>query len=213
MDDKLTETVERRSDHGTHEQAVKFALEVHDDTLQTYEFLQAWSHGNLDEWPEFYEWLDAQQVAPPSLLPVGKVEVERGLKDALYLAVSTLAFHGRDRGTDRQDSMLDGLEEVARKADPTIRAALAALPLGELGWQPIETAPEGNEDEGPFFDVTWAGEQHDYLPVPARAINCYRERGTVKMQHGYPAITTIFRPQPTHWMLPPALREITPSEK
>jgi len=46
--------------HGTHEHAVRFALEVHDDTLQTYEFLKAWSEGNLDEWPEFYEWLDQQ---------------------------------------------------------------------------------------------------------------------------------------------------------
>ncbi len=47
-------------DHGTHEQAIEFALYVHNDTLQTYEFLKAWSEGSLEEWPEFYEWLDSQ---------------------------------------------------------------------------------------------------------------------------------------------------------
>lgn len=70
-------------------------------------------------------------------------------------------------------------------------------------WQPIESAPEGDEDDGPFFDVVWAGMEHRYLPVQARAINCFKERGVVKMQHGYPAVTTIFRPQPTHWMPEP----------
>lgn len=67
-------------------------------------------------------------------------------------------------------------------------------------WQPIETAPEGDSEAGPFFDVTWAGEKHRYLPVPYRLIDCYRERGVVKRKHDYPAMTTIFRPQPTHWM-------------
>ena len=42
---------------GTPEHAIRFALEVHDDTLQTYEFLKAWSEGDLVEWPEFIEWL------------------------------------------------------------------------------------------------------------------------------------------------------------
>lgn len=67
-------------------------------------------------------------------------------------------------------------------------------------WQPIETAPEGNDTDGPFFDVTWLGEQHRYLPVPSRCINCYKEGSVVKMVHGYPAVWTIFNPQPTHWM-------------
>lgn len=59
MPDTPTTQMVARSDHGTHEDAVRFALEVHDDTLQTWEFLNAWSRGDLGEWPEFYEWLDA----------------------------------------------------------------------------------------------------------------------------------------------------------
>ena len=46
-------------DHGTAEQAIAFALDAHSDTLQTYEFLEAWRDGDLDEWPEFYPWLAA----------------------------------------------------------------------------------------------------------------------------------------------------------
>lgn len=52
-------------DHGTHAEALLFALDVHEDTLQTHEFLQAWSHGSLEEWPEFYEWLDKHRVECP----------------------------------------------------------------------------------------------------------------------------------------------------
>lgn len=73
-----------------------------------------------------------------------------------------------------------------------------------IAWQPIETAPEGNERSGPFFDVAWAGRMHRYLPVVARAIDCFKDRGVVKMKHGYPAVTTIFNPQPTHWMVRPS---------
>lgn len=71
--------------------------------------------------------------------------------------------------------------------------------LVALDWQPIETAPKGNEDDGPFFDVCWKDMGHDYKPVMRRFIDCYRTGNTVKMQHGYPAVTTIFDPQPTHW--------------
>lgn len=55
--------------HGTHAQALEFALNVHDDTLYTYEFLKAWSEGALDEWPEFCEWLDRQPAAPLEAAP------------------------------------------------------------------------------------------------------------------------------------------------
>jgi hypothetical protein len=66
------------------------------------------------------------------------------------------------------------------------------------GWQPIETAPR----DGSFFDVTWAGETHRYLPVPYRMTDCYWDErmGGVVRKHGYPASTTWFSPQPTHWM-------------
>lgn len=47
--------------HGDYEDAVRFALDVHDDKLQTYEFLNAWDHGDIDEWPEYYEWLNERR--------------------------------------------------------------------------------------------------------------------------------------------------------
>lgn len=79
-----------------------------------------------------------------------------------------------------------------------------------MDWQDISTAPEGNDTDGPFFDVTWLGERHRYLPVPKRAINCYKQNGVVKVVHGYPAVWTTFRPQPTHWMpIPPPPSEDT----
>lgn len=45
-------------DHGTHADAMTFALDVHDDPGETYEFLKAWQIGDLREWPEYYEWLN-----------------------------------------------------------------------------------------------------------------------------------------------------------
>lgn len=59
-----------------------------------------------------------------------EADVERiheGLQRALEMAVLTLAFHGRDRGGDRWEKTLDNLEELARKTDPIIRAALSAM--------------------------------------------------------------------------------------
>lgn len=57
-----------------------------------------------------------------------QIEVIReALKEALHLAVWTLAFHGRDRGTDRQEKMLDDLEGQARKVDPLVRSAFSSL--------------------------------------------------------------------------------------
>jgi len=59
----------------------------------------------------------------PAVLPDARANLDKVLTDALYLAVATLAFHGRDRGTDRQERMLDGLEKLAKELDPRIRAA------------------------------------------------------------------------------------------
>lgn len=69
------------------------------------------------------------------------------------------------------------------------------------GWQPISTAPQGDEENGPFFDVTWAGQNHRYLPVPRREIDCFRRGDLIHRQHGYPAVTTVFCGDnpPTHW--------------
>lgn len=69
----------------------------------------------------------------------------------------------------------------------------------EALWQPIETAPQGNDHEGPFFDVMWQDRMHPYLPVPMRQIDCYRVGETIRREHGYPSMTTIFNPRPTHW--------------
>ena len=45
----------RTGDHGTHEQALTFALDHADEPV---EFLRAWREGSADEWPEYYEWLE-----------------------------------------------------------------------------------------------------------------------------------------------------------
>lgn len=47
-------------DHGTHAQAIEFLLYHRQAPGEEYEFLKAWNEGDLDEWPEFYEWLDTQ---------------------------------------------------------------------------------------------------------------------------------------------------------
>lgn len=53
-----------RSDHGSGEEAIEWLLNHGsvDDRLQAFEFLSAWDEGNLDEWPEYYEWLDAKRA-------------------------------------------------------------------------------------------------------------------------------------------------------
>lgn len=78
MSDKL------RAYHGAHEQALNFALNVHDDKLQTYEFLKAWNEGALDEWPEFYTWLDEHSLRPPST----DATVEDDVREMLAALVS-----------------------------------------------------------------------------------------------------------------------------
>lgn len=47
------------SDHGTAQQAIDWVLD-HDRSngLEAETFLRCWREGRLDEWPEFYEWLD-----------------------------------------------------------------------------------------------------------------------------------------------------------
>lgn len=46
-------------DHGTSLQAITFALDV-DTSGEALTFLRSWREGDLEEWPEFYEWLEAQ---------------------------------------------------------------------------------------------------------------------------------------------------------
>lgn len=95
--------------HGTHEHAVRFALEVHDDTLQTYEFLKAWSEGNLDEWPEFYEWLDTQS----------QVDLETQTRQSI---VNNLGALLERRNADRKKRRL--------KADDPMQPIIASIAVG-----------------------------------------------------------------------------------
>jgi len=48
-------------DHGSHENAMIFALDVIDDSWERDAFLRAWREGDLGEWPEFYPWLKARE--------------------------------------------------------------------------------------------------------------------------------------------------------
>ena len=48
-----------RTNHGTANQAVEWVVNVNRDG-QERESLSCWQQGNLDEWPEFYVWLDKQ---------------------------------------------------------------------------------------------------------------------------------------------------------
>lgn len=47
-------------DHGTAMDAINFALDT-SQGLECEDFLRAWREGDLAEWPDFYEWLAAQE--------------------------------------------------------------------------------------------------------------------------------------------------------
>jgi hypothetical protein len=50
-------------DHGTAAQAIDFALDFN-VCSEPDVFLRGWREGDLDEWPEFYEWLAAREAKP-----------------------------------------------------------------------------------------------------------------------------------------------------
>lgn len=52
-------------DHGTAQDAIDYALDalVFDDAHDRLAFLACWQNGALDEWPEFYPWLDRRALA------------------------------------------------------------------------------------------------------------------------------------------------------
>jgi hypothetical protein len=71
-----------QGDHGTYEDAVRFALDVHDDRLGTYQFLKAWNEGDLLYYPEYYEWLSTRkktsaQPAPDQVERAREIVAER----------------------------------------------------------------------------------------------------------------------------------------
>ena len=47
-------------DHGTPLQAVTFALDV-DRSSDSFTFLKCWREGDLDDWPEYYAWLNTPE--------------------------------------------------------------------------------------------------------------------------------------------------------
>lgn len=51
-------------DHGTGEQAIRWALQERLDFGDLEVFLRGWQEGNLDreEWSDFYAWLDTGSV-------------------------------------------------------------------------------------------------------------------------------------------------------
>lgn len=53
-------------DHGTAMDAINFALDT-SNGLEADDFLRAWREGDLAEYPDFYEWLAAQEGAERSL--------------------------------------------------------------------------------------------------------------------------------------------------
>lgn len=44
-------------DHGSANEAIDFALD-HEGTGMTWEFLKSWRQGDLEEWPEYYAFLE-----------------------------------------------------------------------------------------------------------------------------------------------------------
>lgn len=52
-----------RGDHGTAQDAIDFILDS-PEPWSASEFLPRWREGNLDEWPEFYEFLAKRTPAP-----------------------------------------------------------------------------------------------------------------------------------------------------
>lgn len=47
-------------DHGTPLQAINFILDHSGVPWEADTFLRSWREGDLDEWPDFYEWLEQQ---------------------------------------------------------------------------------------------------------------------------------------------------------
>lgn len=47
-------------DHGAAQDAIDFLLHQQQAPGEETAFLRGWQYGDLDEWPEFYEWLKAK---------------------------------------------------------------------------------------------------------------------------------------------------------
>lgn len=65
-------------DHGIASQAIDYALDVvMNEDCDCSGFLRAWREGSaMDEWPEFYTWLAAQEE--PVATVVGRTELGGG---------------------------------------------------------------------------------------------------------------------------------------
>lgn len=49
-------------DHGKGEDAIKYALNLADH-WEMRDFLEGWQMGDLEEWPDYYEWLKKTESA------------------------------------------------------------------------------------------------------------------------------------------------------
>lgn len=76
-------------DHGTHADALDYINSAIDCAPgEETEFLKAWSDGDLEEWPEYYEWLKDRDQAPQGSdlpLAIGEDAFTAGWKAALEM--------------------------------------------------------------------------------------------------------------------------------
>lgn len=71
MTENSTSAIDKRTgrpfgDHGTGDQAIDWIMNHAgmDDRCECEVFLKSWMEGDLDEWPEFYEWLAKVSPVP-----------------------------------------------------------------------------------------------------------------------------------------------------
>lgn len=120
--------------------------------------------------------------------------------DVRALLTGPLAGDGEPKGLDLTLFRIAQLVDDYKDRRPETRVTVALLDLRRIiaaefervtadGWSPIESLPK----DAVLFDV-WFEEGQ-------RAIDCHWSAAhkAVALKHSYPSITTIFRPQPTHW--------------
>lgn len=74
-------------DHGSYAHAVDYAIDVVGDS-EGMVFLRAWREGALDEWPEFYAWIDRRRLVrippPPPDAPERRSQVSDFGSDPMH---------------------------------------------------------------------------------------------------------------------------------
>lgn len=88
-------------DHGSAEDAIRYALDVEGEDPET--FLRCWREGRLDEWPEFYVWLRNLEI--PRHPKPSQEAVERVRKYLFELSKMRMtddSIHGLHMGDERE---------------------------------------------------------------------------------------------------------------